>query len=161
MFAYPKARYRLDLLLAFGWLCTFPLPWSWSHHWCSGLTKVWSVGHHCLIVFLVCWKDWNSVFVSEASCGKFSIPHVLSFSSFCLHLLWYVIQTFLLFYIFCFPSQTSTMDDFSQDLNCMSVPFSPENSELLWHHLKSCCALVISRFDLLCISLAFPGIPSV
>lgn len=101
--AYPKAMYHLDPLLSFGWLSTFPLPWSWSHRCCSGLTKVGSVGHHYLIVFLVCCKDWTSVFVSDASCGKFSIPYVLSFPFFlpafalmCLLCYWRT-QTFLLF----------------------------------------------------------------
>lgn len=44
---YPKAMDHLDPLLALGWFSTCSLPWSWSHHCCSGLTKVWSVGHHC------------------------------------------------------------------------------------------------------------------
>lgn len=71
--------------------------------------------------------------------GSFPSPTCCLFPSFCLHLLWCVCSATeelkLSYYfcvgIFCFPSQTGTMGDFSQDLNCMSVPFSPENGELL------------------------------
>lgn len=120
------------------WLSTFPLPWSWSRCCCSGLTKVWAGDHLYPSVFLLCWKDWTSVFVSDASCGKFSIPHMFFFSFFlpafalmCLLCYWRI-RTFLLFLCGHLMFSISKRHKiFSQDLNCMSGPFSPGNSELI------------------------------
>lgn len=155
--AHPRAMGHLHLL-AFGWLCTFPLPCSWSHHcWpkgALGATSAWWCSCCAGRAELQFWSLWE-VLHSPGVVFFFIVP---AFALMCLLCCWRA-QTFLLFYTLCFPSQTGTMDDFSQDLNCMSVPFSPENSELLWHSLKPYCTLVISH--LLCMSLAFPGIPSV
>lgn len=145
VFSLPSKLCQLDTLLEFDLISSLLCPTLWtcgSCHYCSGLTQSVVCGSPLPDSFLVCWKDWASVFVSDASCeeGKASFPSPLTFSSafflpmFALACACSTTEEFRLCYfcvgIFCSWFQMSTMDFFSKVLNCTSVPFSPENSEL-------------------------------
>lgn len=128
--------------------------------------KVWSVDHHYLFVFLVCWKDWTSGFVSDASSVKkgrpaFHLPWIFLLPSFCICLLWHVpilllknsdfiVTSVWASFVLCFKQAqwislvkilTSCQYLFLQKI--VSLPPCPG------HCFKTYCTLVISRFDLL------------
>ena len=123
---------------------------------------------------MVCWKDWTSVFVSGASSVKKGRPafHLLRFfplPSFRLCLLWHVPALLLknsdfivisVWASFVLHFKRAKWFSSVKILSAcwylflqkiVSLPPCP------WHCLKSYCTLVISHFDWLCLSEAFPG----
>lgn len=142
-----------------------------SHHCCSGLTQSMVCGPPSPDCFPGVLEGLSFSFCLCIFCeeGKASFPSPLTFFSFFLRTFAFACacsttEEFRLYCYFCVGTfcsfQTSTMDFFSKDLNCMSVPFSPENSDLAPLPLALFEILLYpghSCFDLLYISWAFPG----
>lgn len=170
--AYPKAMYHLDPLLSFGWLSTFPLPWSWSHRCCSGLTKVGSCGpplpdcfpgvlqglNFSFCLWCILWEVFHPLRVvfsllSACICSDVSAL-LLKNSNFLIISVWAS---------FVFHLKQAQWVTLVKILAACQYLFLQKmvSSSCLWQCLKSYCTLVISHFDLLCISWAFPGIPSI